>query len=114
MEDKINLLSVSKSNMIFSSLSIIGKILKGNFLVNQVRYTQKINGSFSGRTSKRVGGLTKKYEPLWGRSGGGNPDLFGQAIEGSRKKKVPTLMARPLRGGGGGKGRAIKEKRLFF
>ena len=28
-------------------------------------------------------------------------------------KKVPPLMARPLRGGGG-KGRAIKEKRTFF
>ena len=33
--------------------------------------------------------------------------------KGSRKKKVPPLMARPLRGGGG-KGQAIKEKRTFF
>ena len=33
--------------------------------------------------------------------------------KGSRKKKVPPLVARPLRGGGG-KGRATKEKRTFF
>ena len=29
-------------------------------------------------------------------------------------KKVPPLVAGPLRGGGGGKGWAIKEKRTFF
>ena len=29
-------------------------------------------------------------------------------------KKIPPLMAGPLRGGGVGKGRAIKEKRTFF
>ena len=32
---------------------------------------------------------------------------------GKRQKKNPPLMAGPLRGGGGGKGRAIKEKRIF-
>jgi hypothetical protein len=31
-----------------------------------------------------------------------------------QKKKVHPLVAEPLRGGGGGKGRAIKEKRSFF
>ena len=37
-------------------------------------------------------------------------------VKGSRKKKVPLLMARPLRGEGWGgvKGRAIKEKKTFF
>ena len=35
--------------------------------------------------------------------------------KGSRKKKkVPPLVAGPLRGGEGGKGRATKEKRTFF
>ena len=35
--------------------------------------------------------------------------------QGSRKKKkVPPLVAGPLRGGEGGKGRATKEKRTFF
>ena len=29
-------------------------------------------------------------------------------------KKIPPLMAGPLRGGGLGKGRAIKEKELFL
>ena len=30
------------------------------------------------------------------------------------KKKVPPLVAGPLRGGEGGKGRATKEKRTFL
>ena len=35
--------------------------------------------------------------------------------KGSRKKKkVPPLVAGPLRGGEGDKGRATKEKRTFF
>ena len=33
--------------------------------------------------------------------------------EAAKKKKVPPLVAGPLRGGGG-KGRATKEKRTFF
>ena len=33
--------------------------------------------------------------------------------EAAKNKKVPPLMARPLRGGGG-KGRAIKEKELIL
>ena len=32
----------------------------------------------------------------------------------SKKKKVPPLVAGPLRGGDGGKGRATKEKNTFF
>ena len=31
-----------------------------------------------------------------------------------QKKKVPPLVAGPLRGGEGGKGRATKEKRTFL
>ena len=41
--------------------------------------------------------------------------LFIKITKGSRKKKkVPPLVAGPLRGGEGGKGRATKEKRTFF
>ena len=34
--------------------------------------------------------------------------------EAAKKKKIPPLVAGPLRGGEGGKGRATKEKRTFF
>ena len=34
--------------------------------------------------------------------------------EAAKTKQNPPLMAGPLRGGRGGKGRAIKEKRTFF
>ena len=35
-------------------------------------------------------------------------------VREAAKKKVPPLVAGPLRGGEGGKGRATKEKRTFF
>ena len=38
---------------------------------------------------------------------------FDYVCKGSRQKKVHPLVAGPLRGGGG-KGRAIKEKKNFF
>ena len=34
--------------------------------------------------------------------------------EAAKKEKILLLMDGPLRGGGGVKGRAIKEKRIFF
>ena len=43
-----------------------------------------------------------------------NDDFMQQVREAAKKKKVPPLVAGPLRGGEGGKGRATKEKRTFF
>ena len=44
-----------------------------------------------------------------------NGNMFLVKGKGSRKKKkVCPLVAGPLRGGEGGKGRATKEKRIFF
>ena len=40
--------------------------------------------------------------------------LFLSGALGKPQKKVHPLVAGPLRGGGGGKGRAIKEKRTFL
>ena len=39
---------------------------------------------------------------------------FFKPLRETKKKKVPPLVAGPLRGGEGGKGRATKEKRTFF
>ena len=39
---------------------------------------------------------------------------FFKPLRETTKKKVPPLVAGPLRGGEGGKGRATKEKRTFF
>ena len=41
-------------------------------------------------------------------------DFFNIHKGSRKKKKVPPLVAGPLRGGEGGKGRATKEKRTFF
>ena len=43
-----------------------------------------------------------------------NRQDFNEVVREAAKKKVPPLVAGPLRGGEGGKGRATKVKRTFF